>query len=211
MSRPNTGLGSTFRWAYPREDFALQIALPGHHLGSRKSNPSRWRASRASVPILDSVLACTPPGARPVARIIVLDPQDRVLLLLAGQPEHEHTWWITPGGGLEPGETFEAAAVREVGEETGLDLTMGPCVWTRHHVYEWQGRVANQYERFFVTRSIRSEIRPTRQDAYVRGHRWWTLADIVRSKDDFAPARLGELLAGILKGELPREPIDTGI
>ena len=134
-----------------------------------------------------------------------------MLLLLAGQPGDSHTWWITPGGGLESDETFEAAAAREAGEETGLEISMGPCVWTRHHVYEWQGRVANQYERFFVARSTHNQIEPTRQDSYVRGHRWWTVADIVRSTEDFAPARLGELLPDILAGSFPREPIDAGI
>jgi 8-oxo-dGTP pyrophosphatase MutT (NUDIX family) len=163
------------------------------------------------VHILESVLSCTPPGARPVGRVILLDPHDRVLLLLAGQPGDAHTWWITPGGGLESEETFEAAAAREASEETGLDISIGPCVWTRHHVFEWQGRVGNQYERFFVARSNQSQVTPRKQDSYVRGHRWWTLAEILRSTDDFAPARLGELLADILRGVYPCEPIDAGV
>jgi 8-oxo-dGTP pyrophosphatase MutT (NUDIX family) len=32
----------------------------------------------------------------------------------------DHAYWTLPGGGIEPGETPEQAAVREVHEETGL-------------------------------------------------------------------------------------------
>jgi 8-oxo-dGTP pyrophosphatase MutT (NUDIX family) len=37
------------------------------------------------------------------------------------------TYWATPGGGLEEGDTFEQAAIRELKEETGLHVdTIGP-------------------------------------------------------------------------------------
>ena len=52
--------------------------------------------------------------------VIILNPAGQVLI---GKREGSHApYWSIPGGYLEPGETFETAAIREVKEETGLDI-----------------------------------------------------------------------------------------
>jgi hypothetical protein len=61
-----------------------------------------------------------PGGPRPVARVLLLGPGDRLLLLHAEHAEDGHQFWLTPGGGLETHETFEEAARRELREEIGL-------------------------------------------------------------------------------------------
>jgi ADP-ribose pyrophosphatase YjhB (NUDIX family) len=78
---------------------------------------------------------------RPTSRVLVLDPDQRLLLLgsrgdapEAGAPVR---FWYAPGGGVETGEDLRTAAVRELAEETGLvvdrALLEGP-VWLRRHV-----------------------------------------------------------------------------
>ena len=71
------------------------------------------------------------PRFRPTARLLVLDPADRVLLFSATDPRGQV--WFTPGGGVHRGESLEAAAVRELAEETGhvrAEADIGPLVAT---------------------------------------------------------------------------------
>ena len=65
---------------------------------------------------------------RPVVSVgaVVVDG-DRVLLIKRGQEPLKGRWSL-PGGVVEMGETLEAALVREVREETGLDIRVGPVI-----------------------------------------------------------------------------------
>jgi 8-oxo-dGTP pyrophosphatase MutT (NUDIX family) len=152
-----------------------------------------------------------PIGSRAAARVLLLDEQDRLLLLEAQDSTGGQRWWVAPGGGLREGETFEAAAQRELHEETGLLLPIQRWVWTRRHIFDWQGRRHDQYERFFVARSVNPRISPVEADGYIIGHRWWRLAELEQSTEEFAPRRLALLLPSIIRSEFPNPPLDCGV
>ena len=77
-------------------------------------------------------------------RVIVLDDRDRMLLVK--QRHEDNDIWMVPGGGIEDGENAADAAVREVKEETGLDIEIGTLIW---HVEEVSQR-GQRFVNFFL-------------------------------------------------------------
>jgi 8-oxo-dGTP diphosphatase len=153
---------------------------------------------------------------RPAARALILDPDDRVLLVRFEFPAG--TRWALPGGGIEPGETPEEAIRRELVEEVGLHhASIGPHIWTRLHVIPFlSGHWDGQREVIHLVRTTAFEPAPALSweelaAEYVFELRWWTIDEIADADATFVPRALHSLLAPVLAGELPEQPIDTGV
>lgn len=119
--------------------------------------------------------------------------------------------WMTPGGALEHGETHEEAALRELWEETGLRAdSVSPCLWTVRFVFEKEGRVYDQRERYFGVRTASTVIHPGNREVSERTqileHRWWAMPEIESSSADFRPRNLATLLPAVLEGRYPGVP-----
>jgi ADP-ribose pyrophosphatase YjhB (NUDIX family) len=150
-------------------------------------------------------------------RALLLDPDNRILLVRFVNPETAEEFWATPGGGLDPGESLEDGLRRELREETGLeDVEIGPVVWTRRHVFPWAGRTLDQSERIALVRSPSFEPHPELTPSQlveegVHELRWWTLGELAVSDANFAPRRIVRFLRQLFEEGPPPAPIDVGV
>jgi 8-oxo-dGTP diphosphatase len=156
---------------------------------------------------------------RSAVRGAVVDPEGRIMLVRFEFPTL--TVWALPGGGQEQGEDDEATLRRELDEELGLlPADVGPHIWTRTHVIpfldgQWDGQRDHVYlvptPPFTPTPALTME-----QLLAERVHelRWWTAGELAAAGRDgvmFAPRRLPDLVATLLRDGPPGAPIDVGV
>ncbi|HWB22965.1 MAG TPA: NUDIX domain-containing protein [Gaiellaceae bacterium] len=152
------------------------------------------------------------PTPREAVRALLVDAEERVLLMRFENPANGDVWWATPGGGIDEGETDDAALRRELLEEAGLqDFEPGPVVWVREHVLPWDRQLWRQRERFHLVRIEHHDVVPTidLEAERVYGHRWWTLDELEQTDENLAPRALATDLRALLRDGVPVEPVDV--
>lgn len=134
---------------------------------------------------------------------MLIDPDGKVLLFHDSDPGHPGVprFWITPGGGIDPGETVEQAALREVAEETGLMLEpselRGPIAH-RAVVHGYSDKIVEQDETYFVVWADAFDVDVAghtvdEQTTFV-GHRWWASSELRDTDALVWPTALADLI-----------------
>jgi len=139
---------------------------------------------------------------RPSARLIVLDPNHRVLLfrfVFHEGPLKGRAFWATPGGALECGESFQDAAKRELHEETGISAPIGEEVLRRATSFPMPtGEYVEADERYFLVkvadRTVDKSGQSRVESQYITNHRWWSLKELSETLDTVFPEELAALI-----------------
>lgn len=147
---------------------------------------------------------------RRAGRVLVIDGAGRLLLLSGFDPaDSAPPYWFTVGGGARPGESLAQAAARELGEETGIIASaddLGEPIWHDVAEFGFDGRRFRQEQDFFLLKvgktgldgggvpEVSTAGADNEEAAIVLGHRWWTLAELESTKEQFYPAELPNLL-----------------
>lgn len=138
-------------------------------------------------------------------RVLLLDPDGRVLLIHERAGTEAATRWLAPGGGTKPGETPRDAAIRETYEQTGMRVELAPDtveVMTSRGRWAWDGGTYDQTDHLFQARVGRgSVVEPVALTAMEQvtelGSRWWTVEQLRASDEVFEPAQIADLVEGL--------------
>ena len=215
------GSGGTTYTALPARTTGFRA--PGPRPVSGLSYPGRvtpekptasGETERSYVPVADP--ADRPRTSRTTVRVLLTNPAGQTLLFEDSDPGLDDArWWVTPGGGIDAGESELEAAVREVREETGYALEpaelVGPIA-RRHVVHGYSDRVIEQDEGFYVARvpdfSVDTSEHTPDERLTFKQFRWWSMEELRVTDDWVWPQELPELLH--LVEEPERWPVQLG-
>ena len=154
----------------------------------------------------------TKPRARPTARVLVVGPGDALLLFKFRATEG--LAWLTPGGGVHPGELLPEAAARELREETGIIAgpdELGPAVAYSEGQWSADGQVFDARDSYFWLRVADTTVDTSHQEELERsvmlGHRWWTVDELATTGELVYPIGLAGLMEALLGRGRPASPI----
>jgi 8-oxo-dGTP pyrophosphatase MutT (NUDIX family) len=150
-----------------------------------------WEAEE----LMDAIL-------RRAARLVVMDPDNHVLLLQ--YEDDPRNWWATPGGGLEGKETFEEAAAREAMEELSLNCATLIPLWCQTVEFTFHEQVIRQVERYFLARlptpgaALGHTVGEAHRREGIVAARWWSLEEIETTSERVYPVDLCKRLRDLL-------------
>ncbi|MBQ3466403.1 MAG: NUDIX hydrolase [Firmicutes bacterium] len=135
-------------------------------------------------------------------RVIVLDDDNRILMVRQDHPER--TVWMVPGGSIEEGESSAQAAVREVLEETGLEIETCGLIWHVEEVSERGQRFVNFFRAKVTGGELKLGTDPefSEEDQVLAEIRFMTRDEVAELENVYPEFLRGELWAHLEQGTI---------
>ena len=151
---------------------------------------------------------------RYAVRVLLVDGGQRLLLFRYTADDGER-FWCPAGGGIDPRESPEDAARREVLEETGwsrpLDLVE---VWHRRHVAVFLGQLVDHRERWFLAKVPAFSVDPAGftelERRTISAWKWWPVVDLHDASERLVPSDLASRVDELLADGPPSRPVNIG-
>jgi 8-oxo-dGTP pyrophosphatase MutT (NUDIX family) len=106
--------------------------------------------------------------------------------------------WDLPKGKIDKGETPEIAAVREIQEETGLDVVeLGDFICHTYHTYEHKGKRVLKKTHWFTMQTAEEKLTPQYSED-IELAEWRDLSAFIQTKPPIYPSIL-EVLSAVTK------------
>lgn len=159
---------------------------------------------------------------RNTIRILLLNKESQLLLMRVVDPattgldkKQRNAFWCTIGGKIEPRETLEQAAYRELFEETGLgaeDVELGPVVWYGVHQMIISSEHVELDEKFIVAhlksnKELNQDNFTENEKSVVTHTEWLSLNEVLMHQEPIFPAIFKTHLADIIDGRYPKQPL----
>lgn len=159
---------------------------------------------------------------RESVRVVLLNDSNQLLLMCMDDPgirsvgeEYKGRFWMPIGGQREGNESVLETATREVFEETGIvsgDIDFGPVVWTEELDLVMPGGPMHIRQQYIAARTKQKSITLANlagdEPQVVKGLAWFSLQEILESRETIYPVALRAHLPAIVAGAHPNEPLD---
>lgn len=158
-------------------------------------------------------------------KLLLFNENNELLLMCADDPKtttpegkYHGRFWFPIGGQIEPGESLEQAAIRELFEETGItkeEIELGPIVWFGECQLVLSGVLTYLKQQFMIARTVQNNVSLANltqdEQAIVQKTAWFSLEQILSSDEIIYPVPLLEHLPDIVAGKYPEQPIEIDL